>query len=439
MSHYRPYPQYKDSGVEWVGAVPSHWESRRMASLFREVARLGDPALPILSISIHDGITDDELAPDDRDRRISQIEDRTKYKRVAPKDLAYNMMRAWQGAFGAVTVDGLVSPAYVVAEPIDAFRTVFIEQLLRTPNAIEEMRRYSRGIADFRMRLYWDYFRDLKICLPSLEEQDSILNRVSYETARMDSLIAKKSEFIDLLEKKLQALVKRAVTKGLDRKARMRESGVPWIGEMPDHWKLSKLGYEVSECGGKTPTTDNTAYWGGDIPWVTPKDMKGDVIADSIDKITPFAVSECGMVAIPVGSVLVVVRGMILAHSFPVALTTIPVTINQDMKALVPSKHLLSTYLKLVLQSAKSYVVTILVAEAAHGTRVLRTDMWRQLPVLLPPIEEQQLICDHVDAIATRFGNLISLTKASIELLQRRRAAFMAAAVTGQIDLRESA
>jgi type I restriction enzyme S subunit len=196
--------------------MPEHWEVRRLATLFREVARPGDPSLPVLSISIHDGITDDELAPEDRDRRVSKIEDRAKYKRVAPKDLAYNMMRAWQGAFGAVTVDGLVSPAYVVAEPTKKMRTEFIENLLRTPMAIEEMRRYSRGIADFRMRLYWDYFRDLKVCLPPLDEQDEILRVTSKETARIDLLVEKTQHSIDLLRHRRSALITAAVTGQID-------------------------------------------------------------------------------------------------------------------------------------------------------------------------------------------------------------------------------
>ena len=211
-----PDAKMKDSGVEWIGEIPTHWEVRRMATLFQEAIRPGEPSLPVLSISIHDGITDDELAPEDRDRRVSQIEDRTKYKRVVPNDLAYNMMRAWQGAFGAVTVDGLVSPAYVVAEPTDAFRTGYIEHLLRTPMSIEEIRRHSRGIADFRMRLYWDYFRDLKVCLPPLQEQDRILSRINHETARIDLLAGKTQLSIDLLKERRSALITATVTGQID-------------------------------------------------------------------------------------------------------------------------------------------------------------------------------------------------------------------------------
>lgn len=211
-----PDAPMKDSGVDWLGRVPAHWEVLRIAALFREVSRPADPALPVLSVSIHDGITDGELADEDRDRKVALSEDRTKYQGVAPGDLVYNMMRAWQGAFGAVQVDGLVSPAYVVARPIANFRTKFVEHLLHTESAAEEIRRFSRGIADFRMRLYWDYFRNLRVCLPSLEEQDEILAYINRETARIDGLISTTNRSIELLKEKRSALITAAVTGKID-------------------------------------------------------------------------------------------------------------------------------------------------------------------------------------------------------------------------------
>jgi len=211
-----PDAPMKDSGVDWLGRVPAHWDVLRIAALFREVSRPADPALPVLSVSIHNGVTDGELADEDRDRKVALSEDRTKYQGVAPGDLVYNMMRAWQGAFGAVTVKGLVSPAYVVAAPVTTFRTKFIEHLLHTKSAAEEIRRFSRGIADFRMRLYWDHFRALKVCLPALEEQDRILSEIDLETARIEGLITLTERSIDLLREKRAALITAAVTGKID-------------------------------------------------------------------------------------------------------------------------------------------------------------------------------------------------------------------------------
>lgn len=214
-----PDAPMKDSGVDWLGRVPAHWEVLRIAAMFREVLRPADPGLPVLSVSIHDGITDGELADEDRNRKVALSEDRTKYQGVAPGDLVYNMMRAWQGAFGAVTVKGLVSPAYVVAAPVTTFRTKFVEHLLHTKSAAEEIRRFSRGIADFRMRLYWDHFRALKVCLPPLDEQDRILSEIDAETARIDGLIALTERSIDLLREKRSTLITAAVTGKIDVRA----------------------------------------------------------------------------------------------------------------------------------------------------------------------------------------------------------------------------
>ena len=211
-----PTVKMKDSGVEWIGAVPEHWKVKRIAFLFAEAIRPGDPALPVLSISIHDGITDEEVSQDDRDRRVWLSEDRTKYKRVEPGDIAYNMMRAWQGAFGAVTVPGLVSPAYVVAAPIEPVETAYVEYLLRSPMAIEEMRRFSRGIADFRMRLYWDEFRNLSVCLPPLGEQRAILGHIAASSKRFDAIMAATERSIALLKERRSALITAAVTGQID-------------------------------------------------------------------------------------------------------------------------------------------------------------------------------------------------------------------------------
>ena len=211
--------EMKPSGVEWIGDIPAHWDTPRIATLFREAFRKPDPDLPVLSVSIHNGVSDGELSDEERDRKVALSEDRTKYQGVEPGDLVYNMMRAWQGAFGAVAVSGLVSPAYVVARPIAEFRTKFLEHLLHTKSAAEEIRRYSRGIADFRMRLYWEYFRDIRVCLPPLPEQDEILSHIDRETARIEGLIVKTERSIALLKEKRAALITAAVTGKIDVRA----------------------------------------------------------------------------------------------------------------------------------------------------------------------------------------------------------------------------
>ncbi len=211
-----PNARMKPSGVEWLGDVPAHWEVRRLATLFAEVTEPGNDDLPIFSVSIHHGVSDTELDEDELDRKVTRSDDRSKYKRVERGDLVYNMMWAWQGAFGAVQAVGMVSPAYVVARPKVAFMTEFVEAMLRTPTAVEEMRRRSRGVTDFRLRLYWEEFKDLVIALPPPQEQRTIMAFVAAEDARLRGLSDESSRLVELLKERRAALISAAVTGKID-------------------------------------------------------------------------------------------------------------------------------------------------------------------------------------------------------------------------------
>lgn len=204
----------KNSEVTWLGNIPEEWHVYRIANLYQERSESGLEDLPILTVSINTGVSDREIADEEKNRVFVRSEDRTKYKRVYPGDLVYNMMRAWQGAFGAVRVEGMVSPAYVVAKPKDGIEidSRYMEALLRTSEATEEMHRYSRGIVDFRLRLYWPEFKNIRICLPPIEEQREIADYIDRKNEEIDRLIKKKEQFISELENYKKSLIYEYVT-----------------------------------------------------------------------------------------------------------------------------------------------------------------------------------------------------------------------------------
>lgn len=169
------------TGLDYMPRIPAHWTLSRAGHLFRQVAEPNTDDLPVLTVSIHTGISDRQLDDEERDRKVSLIEDRSSYKRVRPGYLAYNMMRAWQGAVGVSSVEGAVSPAYVVAKPTRDLYSPYYQFLLRTPPFIEQMRQRSKGIADFRLRLYWEQFRLIVLPVPPLSEQKRIANEVERE------------------------------------------------------------------------------------------------------------------------------------------------------------------------------------------------------------------------------------------------------------------
>ena len=202
----------KDSGIDWLQCVPEHWNVRRIASIYDESKENGRDDLPILLVSIHTGISDREIDDDERDRKVIRSEDKTVYKVVHKNYLAYNMMRAWQGGFGASLVDGLVSPAYVVAKPKINVNSSYIENVLRTPNAIEHIRGLSYGVADFRLRLYWPYFKTIRVPLPPIEEQNRIVAYIQNQKMKIDTLISEKQALIEDLQAYKKSLIYEVVT-----------------------------------------------------------------------------------------------------------------------------------------------------------------------------------------------------------------------------------
>ncbi len=204
----------KDSGISWIGDIPEHWSIYRIADLYCDRNERGNDELPLLTVSINSGVSDKELTDDEQERVFIRSEDKTKYKRVYIGDITYNMMRAWQGAFGAVRVNGMVSPAYVVAKQTGKAEidSRYIEALLRSPMGIEEMNRYSYGIMDFRKRLYWPQFRTIKVCLPDIQEQKRIADYLDLKSKEIDEIIIQKQEQLELIAKYRKSIIYEYVT-----------------------------------------------------------------------------------------------------------------------------------------------------------------------------------------------------------------------------------
>lgn len=207
-----PDAPMKDSGIDWIGQIPEHWKVQRNFTLFREVKNAGNADLPVLSVSIHSGVSREELSAADNIRSIVKIEDRTAYKEVLPGDIAYNMMRAWQGGIGAVHTHGMVSPAYVVARPTDAMTADYFELLYRTAAFIKQMDANSKGITDFRKRLYWDDFRDLLTIVPPETEQRQINQHADDISHKIDKAVSIKEDQIAVLKEYKTTLINAAVT-----------------------------------------------------------------------------------------------------------------------------------------------------------------------------------------------------------------------------------
>ena len=157
-----------------LGLAPANWKRYTFGDIYTERKEPGDENLPLLMVSIHSGVSDGEVDAAELPKQVKRIEDKSQYKKAVSGDLVFNMMRAWQGAIGTVRTTGMVSPAYIVAEPNDKVNPLFMDYYSRTPQMINQIGRQSYGVTDFRKRLYWDSFAPISCTLPPIEEQQKI-------------------------------------------------------------------------------------------------------------------------------------------------------------------------------------------------------------------------------------------------------------------------
>ena len=260
-----------------------------------------------------------------------------------------------------------------------------------------------------------------------MQEQSAIAHFLDRKTAKIDDLIARKERILDLIEELKRSTQFRYIT-GADSPHPKRESLDSRLPSVPNLWTAEKLGYLARMVSGGTPSKENAAFWNGEIPWVSPKDMKVPYLSDSEDHITSEAVLAASLDVLPASTILIVVRGMILAHSIPVCLLLSPATINQDIKALRFSSKCNPQFMLVWLQGM-AHIMHSLIEESAHGTRCLRTDLLKNVVIHLPPLDEQAGIVSALNAEIETLEKTARPITAAISLLHEYRDALISAAV----------
>jgi type I restriction enzyme, S subunit len=276
--------------------------------------------------------------------------------------------------------------------------------------------------------------RNLPVILPPLQIQRCIADYLDQETAKIDALIDEKEQLLKLLDERRQALVTEAVTRGLDPIVPMKDSYLPWLGPVPTHWKEVPIRRLFRLVSGGTPAKDRPEFWEGDIPWVSAKDMKSFAIVSSEDRISEQGRKAANLELLNPGTILLVVRGMILAHTIPISVCKVQVTINQDMKGLVSLQRVVSDFVAFQLR-ANSAAFFATREESAHGTKALRTDDVKDICIWLPPLDEQNAIVRKAEHLQTEFSEHIAAIAAASSLLAQRRSSLIHEVVTGLMSV----
>lgn len=233
----KPYNEYKDSGSNWLASVPAHWEIRNLRTLITKRAERDRPELPLLSVAREKGVFVRSLT-DEKENHNVIPEDLSNYKVARVGDLVINKMKAWQGSMGIAPCDGIVSPAYYVF----SFRInnhAYGQALLRSKPYVAHFGQASDGVRIGQWDLSIPGMRQIPVLVPSEDEQAAIVRFLNHANSRIERAVRAKKKLITLLNEQKQAIIHRAVTRGLDPLCPLKPSGIPWIGDIPAHWKLS--------------------------------------------------------------------------------------------------------------------------------------------------------------------------------------------------------
>jgi len=441
MIVFRKYDSYKDSGVEWLGEVPEHWDVRRNLGVFDERKECNQPEEELLSVTVSRGIIRQSEITAKKD---SSNDDKSKYKVVRIGDLAYNKMRAWQGALGISAFNGIVSPAYVVLTPRNQRLSKYFHYLYRTPQFITEANRLSYGLCDDMNSLRYEHFKTSYTPLPLDGEIDRIVAYLDQVTAKIDALIAKKQRQIELLDEQNAILINRAVTRGLsgiasattglNPNAKLKPSGIEWIGEIPEHWEVKRIGHLGKVGNGSTPFRSNPSYWNSaDYAWLNSGSVNQGVITEADQFVSTLALKECHLPLVKYGSIVIAITGQGKTRG-TAALLAIPATINQHLAYIeIPNSVASSEFIYLALKS--HYHRLRAISDSGSTKGALTCQDVKEFKIALPPHSEQEALVSKSKELERLFVGLVAKVESQIQILKALRSTLIAHAVTGRIKV----
>lgn len=431
------YGEYKNSGVRWLGEMPAHWSLQRYKQVFREREERSEAGQEtLLSVSAYTGVSPRSEIVDDGDY-LSRAESLEGYKVCYPNDLVMNIMLAWNRGLGFSAHHGIVSPAYSVFVPQEGNLPRFLDYMVRSDQVILYYKAFSSGVIDSRLRLYPDTFGSLYCMLPPLSEQTTIAAFLDRETAKIDALIAEQERLIALLAEKRQATISHTVTKGLDPKAPMKDSGVAWLGQVPAHWDMKRVkdcGCDVVDCKNRTPEPHDD----GDYFVVRTSCVKDG----QFNPVPGYRTDEANFIewtakGRPRAGDVLFTREAPTGEAC-LAPEELDFCLGQRMMYIRPLKEVLLS--EFLLYSIYGGLARERISEKSKGSTVghLRVGEVGELPLLLPPLDEQQVLVQFLAEELSKLQILAATAERAIALMKERRSALIAAAVTGQIDVRNA-
>lgn len=429
------YSKYKDSGVKWLGEIPSHWEVKKLRAAITERKERYDSSESLIILSL---LKDKGVIPYDEKGEVGNKskDDYSQYKVARKGDLVINSMNVIIGSLGISPYNGYISPAYYAFEPKKTINLSYYNYILSLRKVQQSIRCFSKGIMEIRLKISSYDFLSMPFPFPSLEEQNKIVFYLDSAISEIDAAIAQQQKMIDLLNERKQIIINEAVTKGLDPKAKMKDSGIDWIGKIPEHWDVIKLGALGLTING---VSHDSTYFGTGYPFVSYSDVcKNYSLPQSVVGLANSTVQERSDFSVEEGDVFFT-RTSETAEEIGFASTclkTIPDAVFAGfLIRFRPQKKCLNKFFSKYYFRAnihRNYFVKEmnLVIRASLSQQLLKG-----LPILLPSLKEQEEIANYLNQKTQEIDECLENAKKLIALLQERKQIIINDVVTGKVKV----
>ncbi|MEE3999577.1 restriction endonuclease subunit S [Tenacibaculum sp. FZY0031] len=432
----KAYETYKDSGLNYLGDIPSHWKTVKLKYIGEAITGItyspndvidNENGLLVLRSS---NIQGGKLSLDNNVYVSKEIKEKYLTK------IGDILLCSRNGSRNLIGKNILIDEK-VANETWGAFMTIY-----RTQHSKFAYYFFNSPIFDALSSLFLSstinqltigVINNFILALPPKQEQTQIAAYLDYHTQLIDTLISKKETLIQKLQEQRQAIINEAVTKGLNKNAALKESGIEWLGEIPEHWEVVKLSHYSEVIGGSTPRSNVDEYWEGDISWVTTDDLgkvKNKTINQSRRTITEKGLSSCSASLVPENSLIISCRAPI-GH---LAINKMPTATNQGCKSIVPKEFYITDYLYYFFVTAKKDLQSL--GTGSTFIEISTSDL-KNYKVLKPSIKEQNEIVSYLDVKMLKLDLVFEEITKSIQKLKAYRQSLISEAVTGKIDVRD--
>jgi len=431
----RKYDKYKNTNIEWIGEIPEHWVIKQLRYVSSQISAGGTPSTKVEKywnqndyVWLPSGrVQNKEIVITNKEKYISQSGlENSSTKLIDPNTTLIALTGATCGNIGYLTFKACANQSVVSINNNETFDSKFLFYYLLSQR--EQIRLKQSGGAQGGINT--EDVKSLKFVSPSIEEQIQISSYLDNKTSLIDRLINNNKKLIKLLEEKRTALINKVITKGLDPNVKMKDSGIEWIGEIPEHWEVKRLKFLGQIVGGSTPSSSEEAFWDGDINWITTADMgntKGKYIYKSKRTITKAGLDSIGNKIFPVGSLIISNRAPI-GYVF---ISQLPSATNQGCKTIYDIKGNVD-FMYYYLISIRNILESL-----GKGTtfKELSDTSLESIKVPFPSQLEQNKIVEYLDKKTSCIDETINKVKDENKLLREYRASLISNVVTGKIKV----